>query len=111
MVLTGMTYVRRVKERTRKGPCAAPLLNTHCSAVLHIVFLYTISSLKHTGVVGGGTMAKFLSLNGGGWSIASGDGKHAVEGTVPGYALQALVEAGKEEDPLKGCVSTPAGFL
>lgn len=49
-------------------------------------------------------MATVLSLDGGGWSIRSGDDKHVVEGAVPGYALQALVEAGKEEDPLKGCV-------
>jgi hypothetical protein len=48
------------------------------------------------------TMATVVSLDGPGWAISNADGKHKVEGTVPGYALQALVEAGMEQDPLSG---------
>jgi hypothetical protein len=48
------------------------------------------------------TMATVVSLDGPGWAISNADGKHKVEGSVPGYALQALVEAGKEQDPLSG---------
>eukprot|EP00884_Botryococcus_braunii_P007790 jgi/Botrbrau1/17011/Bobra.49_2s0069.1 len=105
MVATRMTYCRVVSD-VRKLPNRPSLIRyaqgIHRRDFVHIViyigvFIFTVVSADERI-----NMATVLSLDGGGWSITSGDGNHTVEGNVPGYALQALVEAGKEEDPLKG---------
>jgi hypothetical protein len=105
MVATRMTYCRVVPD-VRKLPNRPSFIRyaqgIPSRAFLHIaiylgVFIFTVLSADERI-----NMATILSLDGGGWSITSGDGNHTVDGNVPGYALQALVEAGKEEDPLKG---------
>lgn len=105
MVATRMTYCRVVPD-VRKLP-NRPLFEIrvpgiHCGNFGHIIVYL---SFVFVSIISGDETAKMstvLTLDGGGWSITSGDGNHTATGNVPGYALQALVEVGKEEDPLKG---------
>ena len=40
-------------------------------------------------------------LTGNGWHITNGNGSISVDGSVPGYALEALHAAGKAPNPLE----------
>ena len=40
-------------------------------------------------------------LTGKGWQITNGNGSITVDGSVPGYAVEALQAAGKVPDPLE----------
>ena len=43
-------------------------------------------------------------LTGNGWTIKNGNGSITLDGSIPGYALEALQASGKVPNPLERCV-------
>ena len=53
-----------------------------------------------------GNLPLSSDLTGKGWQITNGNGSMTVDGSVPGYALEALQAAGKVGNPLERCAQS-----